>query len=172
MKLNVGCGRDIKPGHINIDMAKLPGVDVVCNLEEPLPFKNNHFDYVYCKSVLEHIQNYLQIMEEFHRITKPQGVIHLDVPHCTSILAYTDPTHKRFFGYDSMRYFAKGDEYDFYTSASFRILSRKLIFTCGRFKLLNFIVDPVVNLFPNLYERMFMWYLPVETIIFKLQPLK
>ena len=32
-KLNVGCGRNIQDGWINLDSAALPGVDIVCDLE-------------------------------------------------------------------------------------------------------------------------------------------
>jgi len=32
-KLNVGCGRNIKEGWINLDSAALPGVELVCDLE-------------------------------------------------------------------------------------------------------------------------------------------
>ena len=31
--LNVGCGRNIQEGWINLDSAALPGVDLVCDLE-------------------------------------------------------------------------------------------------------------------------------------------
>lgn len=31
-RLNLGCGRDIKKGWINLDILKLPGVDVVYDL--------------------------------------------------------------------------------------------------------------------------------------------
>jgi hypothetical protein len=33
MKLNLGCGRDIKQGFVNLDYMPLPGVDVVADLE-------------------------------------------------------------------------------------------------------------------------------------------
>ena len=41
-KLNLGCGTDIKKGYINLDVAKLDGVDVVHDINRlPLPFKEN-----------------------------------------------------------------------------------------------------------------------------------
>ncbi len=30
-KLNLGCGKDIRKGYINLDLKKLPGVDIVHN---------------------------------------------------------------------------------------------------------------------------------------------
>lgn len=38
LKINLGCGTDIKPGWVNVDIAKLDGVDIVHDLDElPLP---------------------------------------------------------------------------------------------------------------------------------------
>ena len=48
-KLNLGCGNDIRVGWTNVDVAKLPGVDIVYDVERvPLPFKNEVFDIVLC----------------------------------------------------------------------------------------------------------------------------
>jgi len=31
--LDIGCGRDKKSGYIGVDKAKLPGVDIICDIE-------------------------------------------------------------------------------------------------------------------------------------------
>ena len=52
-KLNLGSGIDIRPGYVNLDVAALPGVDVVHDLAElPLPFETAAFDEVLCKDIL------------------------------------------------------------------------------------------------------------------------
>ena len=57
-KLNLGCGNDIRDGWINLDSAKLPGVNIVHDLEDlPLPFGDENFDYVLCQDVLEHVNS-------------------------------------------------------------------------------------------------------------------
>jgi hypothetical protein len=50
-KLNLGCGTDIMPGHVNMDKLRLPGVNIVHDLNKfPYPFKDNQFDTVFCRS--------------------------------------------------------------------------------------------------------------------------
>jgi len=40
---------------------------------EDMNFENSFFDCIYCISVLEHTKNYQKIIDEFHRIMKPNG---------------------------------------------------------------------------------------------------
>ena len=97
-KLNIGCGRNVKKGYINLDVVRLPGVDVVHDLEKfPYPFDDNTFDLIEASQVLEHVDNLRGVMKELARILKPGGKLKIDVPHFSSNTAYMDPTHKRFF---------------------------------------------------------------------------
>jgi len=55
-KPNIGCGRDIRKGWINVDKFDLPGVDVVHDIESlPLPFGEGGIEVVLCRDVLEHV---------------------------------------------------------------------------------------------------------------------
>ena len=44
-KLNIGCGKDVKKGYINLDNVKLSGVDIVHNINKKFPFEKNTFDF-------------------------------------------------------------------------------------------------------------------------------
>ena len=46
-----------------------------------LPFANESQDYVYNSHVLEHIDDYKQAIQEWHRVTKVGGHIIITVPH-------------------------------------------------------------------------------------------
>ena len=106
-KLNLGCGTDIRKGWINLDIAKIPGVDIVYDINKlPIPFKNEVFDYILCNDVLEHVE-YVPLMKELHRILKEYGIIEIKVPHFSSRNNFVDPTHKKFFSFQTFEFFVK-----------------------------------------------------------------
>jgi SAM-dependent methyltransferase len=55
-------------------------LDVIGRLEE-LPFPNGSFDHVLSIVVLEHTPQPARVIEEFQRVLKPGGMVHLVVPH-------------------------------------------------------------------------------------------
>ena len=55
-KLNLGCGNDYMKGWTNLDILDVK-TDVSHNLNKfPWPFKNNTFNEILMKSVLEHVE--------------------------------------------------------------------------------------------------------------------
>jgi len=95
-KLNLGCGRDIKTGYINIDKSKTAGVDVAHDLDKyPWPFKDNYFDEVYGRDVIEHVKDLFRAMKEIRRISKNNAVVRLIVPYWHSSGAFY-PNHNYF----------------------------------------------------------------------------
>ncbi|MDP3966504.1 MAG: methyltransferase domain-containing protein [archaeon] len=128
-KLNLGSGEDIKEGFVNLDIAKLKGIDIVHNLDKyPWPLKDNEFDFVYCDNVLEHLSEIPKPMEELWRITKNSGKIKIIVPIFPSVWAMSDPTHKSFYTYMTFDYFTNYHELKYYSKARFKIIKRKIIF--------------------------------------------
>lgn len=107
-RLNLGCGRSVRSGWINLDVAPLPGVDVVHDLDDlPLPFADASFDRVDCIDVLEHVRDVVAVMRELHRITAPGGRVRIEGPHFTSYTWPTDPTHRRAFAINTFEYFTR-----------------------------------------------------------------
>ena len=87
-RLHLGCGTDIRDGWINLDSQKLPGVDVIADLDDcrrrPLPFPADSIDEFLCSHVLEHLRDALGFMQEMHRIAKPDALITIHVPYGSS----------------------------------------------------------------------------------------
>lgn len=145
-QLNIGCGRDIREGWVNLDITPLPGVDVVHDIGQvPLPFPSDEFDFVLCKDVLEHI-DYVATLREIHRILKPGGKVEIQVPHFTSKDAYSDPTHIRFFSINTFRYFSSDHMRSYYFDFNFGEISKATICFDKRLAYFyNYLLESLVN---------------------------
>ena len=56
MKLNIGCGRDVKPGFVNIDAYERENkLDLVIDVTKEFPFKRETVDYIYAEQFIEHL---------------------------------------------------------------------------------------------------------------------
>ncbi len=106
--LDIGCGRKKQPGSIGLDHIKLPGVNVVADLNGKLPFKDEQFEVVCADQVLEHVKDLIGLVYEVHRVLRPGGVFLVHCPYFRSNWAHIDPTHVRSFTINSMDYFVKG----------------------------------------------------------------
>lgn len=106
--LDIGCGRNKLPGSVGVDFMTLPGVDIVSDLNERLPFHDGEFDAVHSNQVLEHVPNMIGLLGEIHRVLKPGGIMFARVPYFRSSWAAIDPTHIRNFTIPSLNYFVSG----------------------------------------------------------------
>jgi predicted SAM-dependent methyltransferase len=172
MKLNLGAGKDVKLGYgwINHDIVKLPFIDKVHDLDKrPWPFLDDTFDEVICSHVLEHVDDLPATMKELRRVCELGARIRIRVPHFSCGVSYRDPTHKRLFSYYTWDYFT--DEC-FYDLPHFKVVKRKLNFTRQTATFLNYIINPIINLCPSLYERLWCWMLPCAEVIVELEVIK
>jgi SAM-dependent methyltransferase len=115
--LDIGCGNAKLKGAVGLDSRNLPGVDVVSDLNQRLPFDNDSFDVVYANQVLEHVQELIGLLHEIHRVLRPGGFLVAHTPYFRSSWAHIDPTHVRHFTISTLDYFVKGtycnNEYKF-----------------------------------------------------------
>lgn len=83
MKLNLGCGSDIRLGYVNVDFRQLPGVDRVIDLSRfPWPFETSSCEEVLMLDFLEHFPYGFTslILMECYRVLRPSGQLVVQVP--------------------------------------------------------------------------------------------
>jgi len=97
-KLNFGCGDKIWEDYDNVDMQKSPKITKSFNFNIfPYPIKDNTYDYIWSRSVLEHLDEPGNVLKELWRICKPNAIIEIIVPYYNNKSAVSDMQHKHFF---------------------------------------------------------------------------
>jgi hypothetical protein len=168
--LNLGCGRKHVRGAVNLDVTPETNPDVVHDLNRrPWPLPEGHFREVWAHDVVEHLGDVVATFEEIHRVCRDGARVHVAVPHFSSANAYTDPTHRHFFGYSTFDCLTEGAELSFYTHARFRLRHRQIIFYPT---LVNKLVWRLANRYPAAYERRWAWVFPAFFLSFELEAVK
>ena len=80
VRLNIGCGDDIRPGYFNIDrFAEGAGIRMDASR---LAFPDRSVDEIFCSHVLEHLSKYEvpEVLGEWNRVLRPTGRVVIVVP--------------------------------------------------------------------------------------------
>jgi len=111
VRLNLGCGSSAVAGMVNVDVADIPGVDVVHDLDVvPWPWADGSASGIIAQDLFEHVGNPVGFMTESHRVLRAGGDLLMKVPHFRHQDAYTDPTHRRFCTEHTWDYWIEGTE--------------------------------------------------------------
>lgn len=168
--LNLGSGRKQQTNAVNVDIVPDTDPDVVHDLNDtPWPFESNRFTEVTAFDVVEHLSDIVRVMEEIHRVCQDRAVVKITVPHYSCANAFTDPTHRHYFGWSSFHYFTGANEFSFYTRRRFAHQRTQLMFYPT---LMNKLVWRLANRFPQQYERRWAWMFPAWYLYFELQVVK
>ncbi|OFY33357.1 MAG: hypothetical protein A2W91_11660 [Bacteroidetes bacterium GWF2_38_335] len=150
--IEIGCGNiRVFENSLTLDIIEGENVDIVCDIENGLPFiPDNSIDVVYSSHVLEHLTKFEFCMAEISRVLKKGGMQICKVPHFTNPYFYSDYTHKRTFGIYSFSYFSNTPYFKRgvpkYNSIHFKIKKVKIVFYSHYW---------VLNVFNKLFQFLF-----------------
>ncbi|MEQ1580916.1 MAG: methyltransferase domain-containing protein [Steroidobacteraceae bacterium] len=97
LKLDIGCGKNKKPGFHGVDAISFDGVDTVMDVRSgKWPWDDASVEEVHCSHFVEHLtaQERVHFVNELYRVLIPGGKCQIIVPHWNSNRAYGDPTHQ------------------------------------------------------------------------------
>jgi len=89
LKLNLGCGKNIYDGWINIDIYDDPKI-YKHDLTKPFNFENNSINLIYSEHFLEHLDEVdgLNLLKNIYKILKINGTLRISIP-CLDKILYT-----------------------------------------------------------------------------------
>lgn len=128
IKLNLGCGSDIKKDYINVDILKKQGINLMFDLDKfYYPIKAHSCYEIYMDNVLEHVDDVVKCLNELWRICKNNAVIIIKVPYYNSYGAFNDITHKHYFNANSFQPFYTKTHRSDYQNNNFELIKMDLI---------------------------------------------
>ncbi|MFM9829162.1 MAG: methyltransferase domain-containing protein [Sphingomonas sp.] len=177
--LDVGCGPSKMPGAIGVDRFDLPGVDVVCDLNERWPFEDARFGHIIFRHSIVHLRSLEAALREARRVCQTGGRIEIISPHFSSDNAFTDPTMTFSTGYRTMDYYCENGSmgYGYYGQLGLRIVGRRIYLYRATPKTsrqraiatLLWPADALVNAMPRLYEKFWCFVVRATEIRFVLE---
>ncbi|WP_081625790.1 class I SAM-dependent methyltransferase [Pseudomonas mandelii] len=107
MKLDLGCGPKCLPGFIGVDRFPLPGVQVIADLDKPLPFEDDSVELVHAAHSLEHVSDLMFTMRELYRVCKHKAQVCIVVPYYEQKLNLANPYHLQVFNEHTPRFWTR-----------------------------------------------------------------
>lgn len=115
VKLNLGCGDDIRKGYVNIDVQDLEGVDLVADVRD-LPFEEGEVEEIVAQDLLEHFKNPVSVLKEWYRILKTNGIILIRVPDFEKCIDKEFIENTPFYRTENRILGGRKDQYDIHKS--------------------------------------------------------
>jgi SAM-dependent methyltransferase/pyruvate-formate lyase-activating enzyme len=109
VKLDLGCGKAKSGGFIGIDRFNLKGVDIVADLNDPLPFADNSVHFLLASHALEHVQDLIAAMQEIYRVCKHGAQVCIVAPYYNQGLNLANPYHKQTFNEHTPRFWTNAN---------------------------------------------------------------
>ena len=111
MRIDLGCGNRKMPGCIGIDRIPYDGVDIVHDMNEPMPFEDNSISYIMASHSLQYVHHLQPVLEEIYRVCKHGAIVCIIAPYAHVTAHMTNPHFKQFFNEHSPRYWTEDPYY-------------------------------------------------------------
>jgi SAM-dependent methyltransferase len=161
MILNLACGENPIKDAVNVDILPLKGVDKVVDLTKfPWEWKDNSISYIFMLHYLEHCQDTKRVIEECWRILKPGAILHITVPHSSSVSGIGCLGHYRTFSFNTLNDYLTRQFYMF-GKPLFYPVTQKIVWihtdNCI-LKLLSIPIQFLIDQSPRFFERFWCFY--------------
>lgn len=117
--MNLGSGKDYKPGWLNVDILARAQPDIVLDLGQPVQLpvhtttlgggevllQAGSLERIYANNVLEHVPDLPCLMTNLLALLQEGGVLDIEVPYEKALTAWQDPTHLRAMNENSWLYY-------------------------------------------------------------------
>lgn len=126
--VDVGGGHEPLPGYVNVDPRD--GLDEVdeWGTASNLPFEDSTVDRIHGNSIIPHIKDLNEAMDEFHRILKPGGELILKATHAHATMIVADPDHNSWsWTSDTPAWYDRDSEWTYYSDAEFDLVDVEVI---------------------------------------------
>jgi predicted SAM-dependent methyltransferase len=106
-ELDLGCGPHKITNAISVDINRKAHPDIIYNLNNiPYPFKDNSFDNICMRHVLEHLNEPEKVLYEVLRIAKNKTKLYIEVPHFSVYASYIFG-HKKAYSCQAFKLFCE-----------------------------------------------------------------
>lgn len=120
-RLNLGSGKDYRPGWLNVDVVERTRPDLLLDLARPLELpatlalcgggqvrlEPGCLEHVHASNVLEHVPDLPAVMTNLLALLGDGGTVEIDVPFEGAATAWQDPTHVRAMNEMSWMYYTE-----------------------------------------------------------------
>ncbi|MDG6220673.1 MAG: methyltransferase domain-containing protein, partial [Candidatus Thermoplasmatota archaeon] len=101
---------------LGLDILQSENVDIVCDIEKNgIPLDKETVEEIFSFHFLEHVNDVMAVMREFHRVLEIGGKAEIVVPHFSNIGAYHF-LHKTYWNVRGFDMFEKGHPHNRYCS--------------------------------------------------------
>lgn len=124
--LNLGAGKKLIDGAVNVDIGLYPGVDQQVDLTQyPWPWDSNSVDGIHASHIIEHFESQVKFLDECYRILRPDGFLRIAAPHASCVSSVGCMGHYRTYSYNTFHEYL-GEELYMFGKAPFETEYQKL----------------------------------------------